>query len=102
MNLHDDLDLAADASVPAELRLWLNTDHRKCSKLRRLEAIEEVIDHWVPVSRSRDVRLDSIERRLAKIEEAHIPDSYSCVADLAARVGALEEVVRELRRRLVP
>lgn len=82
------------------LREWVATDHRHQQTAQRLEAIEEMISYWVPISQERDLRIETIEQRLARLEHERIPPDYSCVAELAARVGALEATLWELSRRL--
>jgi len=82
------------------LQAWAGTDRRPRGTLARLEAIEEIISYWVPISQERDLRIEALERRLAKLEEDAIPNDYGCVAELAARVDTLEATVWELARRL--
>lgn len=88
------------AGLPAPLRVWLDTDRQSTSDADRLRAIEDLIAYWVPISTERDLRLDAVERRLAALEAAAVPDRFPCVVDLADRVATLEATVWELRRRL--
>lgn len=85
--------------LPEPIRAWIVGDHQGKTN-KRVEAIEEIISYWAPLSVERDLRFEAIERRLAALERASIPDGYSCVAHLVDKVEALEATVRELRRRL--
>lgn len=89
-----------ETSTQPFLREWVVTDRRNQETSERLEAIEQMISYWIPISQERDVRIEAIERRLAKLEQEQIPVDYSCVAELAARVDKLEATMWELSRRL--
>lgn len=85
--------------LPDPIRAWVLSDHQGKTG-ERIDAIEEIISYWVPISGERDLRIVALERRLAALERSSIPESYSCVAHLVERVEALEEVVWAVRRRL--
>jgi hypothetical protein len=92
--------IGRDVEHPKPVRNWLTGEHRGADHERRLGAIEDMISYWVPISSERDLRIDAIEQRLARIEAALIPEQYSCVAHLVDQVKELEATVWEIRRRL--
>lgn len=91
--------LEKDDPLPELIRAWVLSDHRG-KTAQRIEAVEEIISYWVPISTERDLRIEALEHRLAALERASIPESYKCVAHLVEQVEALEATVWELRRRL--
>lgn len=91
--------LEKEDPLPGPVRAWVLSDHQG-KTAKRIEAVEEIISYWVPISTERDLRIDAIEHRLSALERASIPESYGCVAQLVEQVEALEATVWELRRRL--
>lgn len=89
-----------ETSIDPLLRGWVGADRRNQETADRLEAIEQMISYWIPISQERDVRIEALERRLARVEQEEIPVDYSCIAELAARVDKLEATMWELSRRL--
>lgn len=92
--------LDGDSATEGILRDWAEADRPSQKTSRRIEAIEEVISYWVPISHERDLRIEALERRLARLEQEQVPADYGCVVELAARVDTLEMTLWELGRRL--
>lgn len=83
------------------LRSWVDADRGdRAGVLDRLGAIEEMISYWIPLSKERDLRIEALEQRSARLEQELIPADYSCVAELTERVDHLEATTWELGRRL--